>query len=71
MALQAPADHAIITAAFSVADAEASDILLRINLELAQLMKQAKSEGRIIITHTVTLFEKLESVVLTLHTVKA
>lgn len=71
MALQTPGDHAIISTSFSVADAEASDLLQRINLELAKLMKQAKAEGRIIITHTVTLFEKLETVVLTLHVVKA
>lgn len=70
MGMMTPGDHKIFTSAFSTADALASDIGQRITLELDQLMKLALAEKRIVITHTVTLFEKLETVILTIHTTK-
>lgn len=70
MGMMTPGDHSILTSAFSTADALASDIGQRVTLELDQLMKKALADKRIVITHTVTLFEKLETVVLTLHTSK-
>jgi hypothetical protein len=71
MSINTPADHKIITSSISTIGSEAEHILQAIDLELTKLMKNAVADGRIVISHTVTFFDHVESVVLTLHTVKA
>lgn len=72
MAINNPKDHSISTATFSFLEGEKiEDIVRALELNIEKLTRDAIKEGSVIMSHTVTLFENIGSVIVTLHKVKA
>lgn len=70
MAITNANDHKITTRVFSIEGFEPEHLMTAVDAEVKKLMRDAIADQRVIMGHTVTLFEKLESVVITFHTVK-
>ncbi len=70
MGMQTPADHKITTGRIQIDDMDPPVLLSAIDAEIVRLTKAAKTQGHIIVSHTVTLFQELKTVIVTLHTLK-
>lgn len=71
MAMQNPADHKLIVNHLNFNGMDGAQLSQAMTLELDKMVREAKALGHVIVTHTVTQFPDIDTVVLTLQTFKA